>query len=182
MNQSLYESLKDGGYVLYARHGEATIGEDLLNLNFQKCATQRNLSDNGKAQAIYYGNILRYHKIPIHYPVQCSPFCRTIETAELAFGKQNISIYYYLYRISMLSNHLPQIEQQKILSNLTKIFEIIPPPGSNTMIIAHNFPEGIGLGQIPDMGTVVIRPLGKGNGYEVVEKLSLTDLALINTY
>jgi hypothetical protein len=44
------------------------------------------------------------------------------------------------------------------------------------VINAHNFPEDIGLGQIPNMGTVIIKPRGQGNSYEVVAKVSLIDL------
>ena len=48
LNESLLHSLRKGGYILYARHGEATVGSDLSNLNFQDCSTQRNLSEYGR--------------------------------------------------------------------------------------------------------------------------------------
>lgn len=50
------------------------------------------------------------------------------------------------------------------------------------VIVAHSFPKGIGLSQIPDMGTVIVKPLGQGNGYEVVAKLSLADLLNLERY
>lgn len=46
-------------------------------------------------------------------------------------------------------------------------------PSNNQVIVAHGFPTEVGLGQIPNMGTVVVRPLGQGNGYEIVARLSL---------
>ncbi|MBT2663489.1 hypothetical protein J7E35_20885 [Bacillus sp. ISL-45] len=46
----------------------------------------------------------------------------------------------------------------------------------NNIVIAHSFPDGVGLGQITNMGTVIEKPKGKGNGYEVVDQLSLSDL------
>lgn len=55
--------------------------------------------------------------------------------------------------------------------------EIIPPQGSNKVIISHSFPDEIGLGQIPNMGTVIVRPKGLGNGYEIIDRLSLEELA-----
>jgi broad specificity phosphatase PhoE len=85
-NRSLLSSLQAGGYVLYARHGEATIGEDQPYLNFQDCSTQRNLSEVGRRQGVTYGETLRRLHFPISYPIVVSPFCRTIETAQLAFG------------------------------------------------------------------------------------------------
>ncbi|MCS4438767.1 hypothetical protein JTS92_10110 [Clostridium botulinum] len=34
MNRSLLDLLRNGGYILYVRHGEATVGEDQPNLIF----------------------------------------------------------------------------------------------------------------------------------------------------
>jgi hypothetical protein len=177
LNGSLFDLLKGGGYILYAKHGEATVGEDQPNLNFLYCFTQRNLSDTGRRQAIYYGQVLRYLQIPISYPIQSSPFCRAIETAQLAFGNAGIQIDPFWFEVYKLSGNLSSAEQTGILDILEQKLEIKPPPGGNRVIIDHSFPEGIGLGQIPDMGTVIIRPLGQGNGYEIVSKLSLADLA-----
>ncbi|WP_161840061.1 histidine phosphatase family protein [Anaerocolumna sedimenticola] len=164
MNKPILDLLREGGLILYARHGEATIGEDLPNLNYRYCLTQRNLSELGRWQAFYYGQILRKLRIPINYLIQTSPFCRTIETAGLAFGWSNISVDPFWAEINNLSTNISADQQRKILDTLQTKLEIIPPQGTNKVIIAHNFPNQIGLGQIPDMGTVVIRPLGQGNG------------------
>lgn len=181
-NRSLLDLLRDGGYILYARHGEATVGEDQPYLNFLYCFTQRNLSEMGKRQAIYYGQILRNLRIPISYPVLTSPFCRTIETAQLAFISAGVQVDPFWFDIYRLSGNLSDAEQQRILYTLRSRLEIILPQGSNRVIIAHSFPEGIGLGQIPDMGTVIVRPRGQGNGYEVVAKLSLAGLLNLPRY
>ena len=181
MNESLLTSLRGGGYILYTKHGEANVGEDQTVPDFQNCSTQRNLSDMGRRQAIYYGQILNYYQIPISYPIQTSPFCRAIETAQLAFGSTNIQVDPYWYDIYRLSNNLSSEEQNSILSNLPSRLEITPPSGMNRVIIAHSFPDNIGLGQLSDLETVIIKPLGQGNGYEIIQKLSLTDFSnLIN--
>lgn len=177
MKRSLLDLLRNGGYVLYARHGEATVGEDLPSLNFQYCSTQRNLSEVGRRQAIYYGEILRSLQIPISYPIITSPFCRTIETAQLAFGRSSAQIDPFWFEIYKLSGNLSASEQKRILDSLQSELEIKPPQGSNKVIIAHSFPKGVGLGQIPNMGTVIVKPLGQGKGYEIINKLSLGDLA-----
>jgi hypothetical protein len=182
LNRSFIDLLKGGGYIIYVKHGEATVGEDQPNLNFVYCFTQRNLSETGRSQAIYYGQILRYLQIPISYPIQSSPFCRAVETAQLAFGNAPIQIDPFLYEAYKLSGNLTSAEQTRILDILEQKLEIKPPPGVNRVIIDHSFPEGIGLGQISDMGTVIIRPLGQGNGYEIVSKLSLEDLANLPRY
>lgn len=180
MNNSLLDLLRNGGYILYVRHGEATVGEDQPDLNFRYCFTQRNLSEEGKRQAIYYGQVLRALQIPVSYPIIASPFCRTIETAQLAFGRANVQIDPFGVAIYNLSRNISALEQERILDLLRLRLEIEPPQGSNEVIIAHSFPIGVGLGQIPDMGTVIVKPLGQGNGFEIIANLSLEDLAALS--
>ncbi len=182
LNGELFDLLRSGGYILYVRHGEATVGEDQPDLNFLYCITQRNLSEMGRRQAIYYGQILRNYQIPISYPVLTSPFCRTIETARLVFGTANVQIDPFWFQVYRLSGNLTVAEQRRILESLYSRLEGIPPQVSNRVVVGHSFPRGIGLGQISDMGTVIIRPLGQGNGYEIVSKLSLSDLANLPRY
>jgi phosphohistidine phosphatase SixA len=177
LNSSLFNLLRSGGYILYTKHGEATVGEDQANLNFYYCITQRNLSEVGRRQAIYYGQLFRMLGIPVCYPILTSPFCRAIETGQLAFGKENVQIDPFLYQIYRLSGNLPNVEQKRILDYLRFQLEIAPVKGSNKVIISHSFPQEIGLGKIFDMGTVVIKPLGRNKGYEIIAKLSLEDLA-----
>lgn len=177
MERSLLDLLRDGGNILYARHGEATVGEDLPNLNFKDCLSQRNLSEKGRGQALYYGEILRSLQIPVNYPIITSPFCRAIETAQLAFGRENVQVDLFWAEIYRLSSKLSDKEQNRILTSLQSALEIKPPKGSNRVIIGHSFPQWVGLGQIPNMGTVVVRPLGQGAGYKIISRLSLANLA-----
>ena len=176
INHALLNSLRKGGYILYAKHGEALVGEDQPNLNLQYCSTQRNLSEVGRKQAATYGEALRSLQIPIKYPVISSPFCRTRETAELAFGAENAQVDPFWVEIYKLSGKLSSTEQNRILDSLNSFLEIQPPPRSNKVIIAHSFPKGLGLGQIPNMGSVVVKPCGQGKGYEVISQLSLSEL------
>ncbi|WP_184181868.1 hypothetical protein [Paenibacillus sp. JGP012] len=60
---SILNDLQKGGYILYVRHGDATVGEDQQNFSLADCSTQRNLSALGREQAEKYGNaILGDHK------------------------------------------------------------------------------------------------------------------------
>lgn len=172
----LLNSLRKGGYILYARHAEATVGEDQPNLDFNDCSTQRNLSNNGITQAVAYGVAIRNLQIPIQPPVLSSPFCRNIETAVLAFGGPNVQIDPFWIQINNLSVDLSPEEQKRILDTLMLNLEVQPPVGRNRVIISHGFPSEVGLGQIPYMGTVVVKPRGHGNGYEVIARLSFSEL------
>jgi hypothetical protein len=175
-HRALLDSLREGGYIFYSRHAEATEGVDQPNLNFQDCTTQRNLSDLGRRQAVLYGEAFRKLQIPVALPIQVSPFCRAIETAALAFKTENIQVDPLGYDIYRLSGNLNQTEQARILNDLNAELEDQPPMGSNKVIISHSFPAGVGLGQISDMGTVVVRPNGRGKGFELVARLSPEEL------
>jgi len=79
--------LREGGYVLYLRHTSTDFSQnDSRMTSFEDCTTQRNLTDKGRAEARALGEHVKRLKIPIG-EVLASPFCRTMETARLAFGK-----------------------------------------------------------------------------------------------
>src|SRR6266436_8814966 len=83
--QLLAELLK-GGYILYFRHAATDFSQnDERMKSYEDCANQRNLIDRGRAEARAVGAI-RELRIPIE-PVLASPFCRTVETAQLIFGR-----------------------------------------------------------------------------------------------
>jgi phosphohistidine phosphatase SixA len=173
---SIVKELQKGGYLLYMRHGEATIGQDQPDLNFADCSTQRNLTVTGQMQARAIGEIFRGLQIPVQFPVLASPYCRTRETAELAFGKQNVAIVPFLAYIDYLHrDKITREEEQSILDKLTSIFETPLSQGSNRMVIGHSFPSEKGLGEVPYMGTVLIKPNGAGKGYEIVRRISFDE-------
>ncbi|RTL40062.1 MAG: histidine phosphatase family protein [Burkholderiales bacterium] len=77
--------LKDGDVVLY-RHALAPGGGDPPGFKLGDCSTQRNLSDAGRVQARQIGEALRQRLGPVPIgAVWASPWCRTLETARLAF-------------------------------------------------------------------------------------------------
>ncbi|SYX84338.1 histidine phosphatase family protein [Paenibacillus alvei] len=173
---AMIHDIQKGGYILYMRHGEATVGQDRPVVDFDDCSTQRNLSDAGREQAKLLGMSMRKLNIPVQYPVVASPYCRTRETAELAFGSGNVVVDPSLADVTKLSDSsISAAEKQSIVTQVEKMLEVKPSSGTNKVIIGHAFPAGVAVGEIPYMGTVVIKPKGPGNGYEVVQKFSLQD-------
>ena len=79
--------LRTGGCVLMLRHAqtEAGIG-DPPNFQLAQCSTQRNLSDEGLAQAKRIGLWFAARKLAVA-SVQSSAWCRCKDTASLAFGR-----------------------------------------------------------------------------------------------
>lgn len=77
--------LEGGGHVVLIRHALAPGFGDPANFRLGDCATQRNLSEEGRRQARAIGEAFRRRGIPIEQ-VFSSQWCRCRETAGLAFG------------------------------------------------------------------------------------------------
>ena len=83
----LVKQLRGGGYVLLMRHGSTDSGAgDPPGFRLEDCATQRNLSEQGREEARSVGERLSREHVPIAR-VYTSPWCRCRETAMLAFGR-----------------------------------------------------------------------------------------------
>jgi hypothetical protein len=87
VDPSLVGKMREGGLVLYMRHTSTDFSQnDTAMKSYEDCANQRNLTDKGRAEAREIGAHVKRLGIPIG-EVLASPFCRTMETARLAFGK-----------------------------------------------------------------------------------------------
>ncbi len=85
--RALVNALRAGGYIIYFRHTSTDFGQnDERMTGYEDCASQRNLTDQGRDEARAVGASLRELGIPVG-DVLASPFCRTMETAQLMFGR-----------------------------------------------------------------------------------------------
>jgi phosphohistidine phosphatase SixA len=85
--RDLEARLRSGGMVLLMRHASTEGGAgDPPGYRLADCATQRNLSEAGRAEARHAGERIRAMRVPIER-VYTSPWCRCRETALLAFGR-----------------------------------------------------------------------------------------------
>lgn len=79
-------ALRAGGVVLALRHALAPGTFDPPEFRVDECRTQRNLNDEGRAQARRIGAWFKARALqPVR--VRTSPWCRCIDTATLAFGR-----------------------------------------------------------------------------------------------
>lgn len=86
-DETLWKAVQQGGHVLFIRHASTTPGfGDPPGFKLEQCATQRNLSEEGRTQARRMGETFRKRGVPIG-EVLSSPWCRCVETAKLAFGR-----------------------------------------------------------------------------------------------
>ena len=81
-DQSLWEALDNGGYVVFMRHALAPGTGDPPQFKLRDCDTQRNLSEEGRNQAKRIGDRIRANGIN-HALVYSSQWCRCLDTARL---------------------------------------------------------------------------------------------------
>lgn len=77
-----WAALRQGGHVALMRHADAPGGAgDPAGFRLDDCATQRNLSERGRADARAIGARLRAERIS--FTLMSSPWCRCLDTARL---------------------------------------------------------------------------------------------------
>ena len=78
-----WAALRAGGHVALMRHTDAPGGTgDPPGFKVEECATQRNLSDQGRADAAQIGTRLKAEGISFE-KILSSPWCRCMDTARL---------------------------------------------------------------------------------------------------
>lgn len=85
-DDTIAKRLAAGGVVIAFRHALAPGTFDPPGFRLDDCSTQRNLNDEGRAQAQRIGAWFRQRGLA-PAAVRTSPWCRCIDTARLAFGR-----------------------------------------------------------------------------------------------
>lgn len=163
--QALVAELQKGGYVIFFRHARTDSSQtDQDTRNLENCTTQRNLSEEGREQARAIGEAFRALRIPLE-EVLSSPYCRTRETAQLAFGKAQSTL-------ALLSPLADNSDREARVADLRKLLSTPPKPGSNTMLVAHqlNLSNATGVA-LAEGEAAIYRPDGKG-GFSLVARVT----------
>jgi Histidine phosphatase superfamily (branch 1) len=157
--------LKKGGYVILMRNSAVDEGlGDPKGYKVEDCATQLNLNDKGRAEAKKIGEEFKKRKIPIKQ-VLTSQFCRTKETAALAFGKADV----WEPLNSFYDKPMRKSEQTRLLHQR---MESAPKDGSNIVLVTHGYNITSATGLNPDPGDMLIIEPAFRVGYRVVGELS----------
>ena len=155
---SLVGSLRDGGLVLVFRHAATDFSKpDKDPVDLANCATQRNLSAQGRADARAIGRAARRLSLRIG-TVLASRFCRTHETARLAFGRANVS-QALLNTITAEHN----AAWRKQIRAARRLLGTKPAKGMLTVLVTHGVVVSEATGESVEEGeALVFRPLGSG--------------------
>ena len=161
-DEKLWSLLKAGGQVVLIRHTVTTPGAgDPPGMRLDECSTQRNLTDAGRAHARRIGEAFRSRGIPVER-VLSSPWCRCLETAELAFGKAEVS--------DALSNLFGRPENREKQVKQLQSLIASRPTGGNLVLVTHGSTIYALTGVSPGTGEMVLF-----SGREVAGRLSVPE-------
>jgi broad specificity phosphatase PhoE len=153
-DRQMIEALQRGGHFIYFRHATTDRSQqDSDPNNLANCATQRNLTDEGRAQARAMGEAFRTLNIPIGQ-VWASEYCRALEHARLSFGRAEAQ------PSLVLPDPLSAEERQRNTSALQQLLNALPPPGTNTVMVSHspNIRDAAGVDLPVEGGAAILRP------------------------
>jgi len=129
---ALASALRAGGFTLYFRHTATDFSQsDRAMTTYGECTTQRNLSEAGRMQAREIGEAIRAMKLPVG-EVIASPYCRTMETGRLMFGRAQASTVVRGYEGTNVAN--------ADYTQLVALLASAPKPGTLRMITSHGNP------------------------------------------
>jgi broad specificity phosphatase PhoE len=153
---SLAGAMQRGGVVLVLRHAATDFSKpDQDPVVLSDCRTQRNLNAQGRADSRTIRRGVRRLRLPIG-KVFASPFCRTKETARLAFGRFTVS---RAILNTIVAEHDARWRAQ--IRAARKLLGTKPTSGTLTVLVTHGSVVGDATGHTLEEGeTLVFRPLG----------------------
>jgi len=162
-NRQIIENLRKGGYVIFLRHAKTDWSQkDIEPFDFTTCTGQRNLSEEGRRQAVKIGEAYRALGIPVAEVIS-SPFCRCRDTADLAF--KTYTINEDIQHIPYSRNKEGRKKMQYLWDRLDEMLAQITPPGQNIVLVGHspNLIRRIDIRALPEGNSVIFKPDGKGS-------------------
>jgi phosphohistidine phosphatase SixA len=163
----LIDALRRGGYVIYFRHATSNPEQaDTSDPKLGRCEAQRNLSADGRRMATEIGGAFKTLRIPVGKVVS-SPYCRTVDTATLAFGRHEVSDALYF------AMGVAKTEREQQVLALRQMLATPPARGTNTVLVAHhlNLKEATGVWPKREGEAHVFRPRPDG-GFDYVGEVS----------
>ena len=167
-DERLWELLRAGGQVVLWRHAQTTPGiGDPDGFRIDDCATQRNLSPEGREQARRIGEALRTRGVKTG-AVLASRWCRAVETAQLAFGRHEVW--------NELNSTFHDRSRQDAQSAAVRRRIAAHRGPDNLFLVGHGSNIVHATGAYPGQGGMVIVTPGGPDGFRVAGKLEPAEL------
>lgn len=169
-DDALVKVLRDGAITIYFRHASTDHSQiDRKDVAPEDCANQRNLSEQGRAEARAIGAAIRALGLVLEDEVVSSPYCRTMETARLITGRASGS------RVALGTRGAGgRIDY----SSLAKLFVNPPPKGRIRVVVSHGnqlyeMTRPAGPEELLEGQAAII--VGNGESYRVLDTIAAAD-------
>lgn len=161
-----WSALRAGGHVALMRHADAPGGfGDPPGFKVEDCATQRNLSVKGRADALKIGARIRSERVVLE-TILSSPWCRCIDTATLLhLGPVKTE--------PTFSNVVVLRDQRESLTSGARAVIDQWTGAGNLLIVTHGANIQAVTGIQPASGEIVVVRGGSGGGREAIGRLML---------
>jgi phosphohistidine phosphatase SixA len=154
----LVKAVQQGGTVILLRHTSTERHSDeTIKFVMEDCTTQRTLTDEGRREAKQIGEAFQKLGIQVD-EVLSSPYCRTLETGRIAFGKATAT------DVLSVGDALSVDGKVGRGTEIRKLLDTPPAAGKNTILITHtgNLLYSFGLDSRPEGIAHVFAPNGTG--------------------
>jgi phosphohistidine phosphatase SixA len=174
-DMALVKALRAGGYNLYFRHvGTEWSQSDAVREaeDWRSCdpARMRQLSGAGRRDAQAIGVAMRRLDIPVA-EVLASPYCRTVETAQLlGLGKVNESTLVMNLRSADYFGG-----RASIVASARSLLASEPQDGSNRVIVAHGNVAREATPVYPDEGEGLVFQSDGAGGFSLRGRIRVDD-------
>lgn len=161
---ALLRSVAAEGHIVIMRHALAPGTGDPDDFVLRDCSTQRNLSEEGRAQAERIGARLRSAGLEAAR-VLSSQWCRCLDTAQLlSLGP--------LEELEPLNSFFRERERQPAATQALKDWLAAQPSGEPLVLVTHQVNVTALTGIFPQSGEMIILERSKaGNGLSIVGRV-----------
>ncbi len=170
--EALLQALQAGGYNIYFRHAQTDWSQSdhiAQAGDWTTCDSSRvrQLSDAGRRTARMVGEHIRTLRIPVG-KVLASPYCRTVETAELMdLGVVETTTDIMNLRVAEYFGG-----RDAILKRARSRLAMRPPPGTNIALIAHGNVARGATDVYPDEAEAAVFQAHGAGGFTFVGRLT----------
>jgi phosphohistidine phosphatase SixA len=163
---ALWKRLAAGGHVVVMRHAATTPGVgDPPGFRPGDCATQRNLSRAGRADAKAIGAAFHRHAVPVGR-VLTSRWCRCVDTAELAFGRAEPA-----EMVDSIWQESDAVRERRVAA-VRRYAAAYSEPG-NLVLVTHDVNVRALTGESLAQGEMVVAKAKQDGGLEVIGTLGV---------
>jgi hypothetical protein len=159
---ALVRALREGGLVIYFRHTATDFSKNDEGMrDYEDCANQRPLTEQGRRDARAIGQRIAELKLPLGI-VKASPMCRTMEHAKLMLG------------MATPTTTMRELSEGEYIG-LKRLLSAPVPPGINRWMVGHGIPFRAVAGPplLVEGESVVMRP--HDDGWTVLARLTVAD-------